>query len=75
MLRSGPGGRYHFFAGRDGTRSLVTGCMDISNDECTRNSDSLEGLTDYQIGKVDSWLQYLVDKYKVVGILKKIDAG
>lgn len=67
--RSGPGGRCHFLAGRDGSRTLATGCFDASDEQCTQNSASLEGLTTGQVRAVDDWLQYLMEKYTVVGKL------
>lgn len=38
----GPGGSYHFFAGRDGSRGFVTGCWDVGKGEVTGDLRGVE---------------------------------
>lgn len=68
----GPEGGYHYFAGRDASRSFVSGCM---NDNC-ENSDSLDGLAPEQVEGVNSWLKFYEDhqEYQFVGYVKQNDA-
>ncbi|KAL9653733.1 hypothetical protein ABK040_016661 [Willaertia magna] len=65
----GPGGSYHFFVGRDGTRSFVTGCFDEKNVECTERSSSLEGFDKDQMKTVDGWVKFYDEKYDFIGYL------
>ncbi|KAF7627194.1 Cytochrome b5 heme-binding domain-containing protein [Meloidogyne graminicola] len=60
----GIGGGYNFFAGRDATRSFVTG--DFSTEGL---SDDVNGLTDEELLSIDNWLEFYEKDYKFVGVL------
>jgi len=64
----GPGGGYHFFSGRDGSRSFVTGCFEESF-KCTEKSHVIDDLTVEEQQEVDNWVNFYDDKYDFVGML------
>ncbi|RKP06643.1 cytochrome b5-like heme/steroid binding domain-containing protein, partial [Thamnocephalis sphaerospora] len=59
----GPGGGYHFFAGRDAARAYVTGCFK------THLTHDLRGLTNPQLEQLKGWVSFYHDspKYFYVG--------
>ncbi|KAI8799353.1 cytochrome b5-like heme/steroid binding domain-containing protein [Cladochytrium replicatum] len=59
----GPGGGYHFFAGRDASRAFVTGCFQ------THLTHDVRGFTDGQIKSLEEWTDFYKtsDKYFYVG--------
>ncbi|KAI9594557.1 cytochrome b5-like heme/steroid binding domain-containing protein [Syncephalis fuscata] len=59
----GPGGGYHFFAGRDAARAYITGCFE---DHLTHD---LRGLSSDQIKQLDGWVDFYRNspKYYLVG--------
>ncbi|KAJ3369186.1 hypothetical protein GGF31_005467 [Allomyces arbusculus] len=60
----GPGGGYHFFAGRDAARAYITGCFQ------THLTHDIRGLTPDQIKGIDDWRQFYTsgsEKYFKVG--------
>lgn len=59
----GPGGSYHFFAGRDAARAYTTGCFE------THLTHDLRGLSPDQIKDVEGWVKFYLDhpKYFKVG--------
>ena len=69
----GPNGSYHFFAGRDGSRSFSTGCFDPKNPECTEKSHVIDDLTDAQKKDVEGWATFYEEKYDFVGDLLDMD--
>nr|XP_002126672.1 neuferricin-like [Ciona intestinalis] len=58
----GPGGGYHFFAGRDGTKGFVTG--DFSDEGLT---DDIEGMDSKLMIGFDDWIQFYSSSYTYVG--------
>ncbi|KAJ8412356.1 hypothetical protein AAFF_G00126920 [Aldrovandia affinis] len=60
----GPGGGYHFFAGKDASRAFVTG--DFSE---TGQTDDLSGLSPTQIVALFDWLDFYQKDYEPVGRL------
>jgi predicted heme/steroid binding protein len=48
----GPGGAYHFFAGRDASRAFVTGCFD------THLTHDVRGFTTEQLEQLKGWVQF-----------------
>ncbi|KAF5206000.1 Membrane steroid-binding protein [Thalictrum thalictroides] len=58
----GPGGSYYMFAGKDASRAL--GKMSKNEEDVT---DSLDGLTDKEMGVLDDWEKKFEAKYPVVG--------
>ncbi len=69
----GANGGYHFFAGRDGTRSFSTGCFDVKKPLCTENAHIYDDLNENQIGSINDWESFYRDssKYHYVGELKR----
>mmetsp|Transcript_26807 Transcript_26807/g.29889 ORF Transcript_26807/g.29889 Transcript_26807/m.29889 type:complete len:162 (-) Transcript_26807:106-591(-) len=64
----GPESGYHFFAGKDATRSFLTGCF---NAECfAEQPKGVEGLSKDDIQGVYSWVKDYNQKYVFVGFLK-----
>ncbi|KAL3900790.1 MAG: hypothetical protein SGCHY_001099 [Lobulomycetales sp.] len=67
----GPKGGYSFFAGRDATRSFITGCFK------THLTHDLRGLSDAELKGLDQWTSMYADseKYFYVGkvLLPEID--
>ncbi|KAL0491896.1 membrane-associated progesterone receptor component [Acrasis kona] len=65
----GPGGSYGFFAGRDGSRSFGTGCLDEKDGKCTSNSHVYNDLTEEQIKTIDYWNDFYdkSSKYHYIG--------
>jgi len=62
------GSGYNFFAGKDATRSFITGCF---NDECFKSQPKgLSGLTEKEIEEVSSWVKTYDEKYVFVGLLR-----
>lgn len=59
----GPGGGYSFFAGRDATRSYITGCFQ------THLTHDLRGLSEGEIKNLDQWVSMYAnsEKYFYVG--------
>ncbi|RKP27413.1 cytochrome b5-like heme/steroid binding domain-containing protein, partial [Syncephalis pseudoplumigaleata] len=59
----GPGGGYHFFAGRDAARAYITGCFD------THLTHDLRGLSGAQIKQLDGWIDFYRNhpRYYAVG--------
>ncbi|KAI8823745.1 cytochrome b5-like heme/steroid binding domain-containing protein [Fimicolochytrium jonesii] len=59
----GPGGGYHFFAGKDAARAYITGCF---KEHLTHD---LRGLNEAQIKSLDTWTSFYADspKYFYVG--------
>ncbi len=64
----GPGGGYHFFAGRDGTRSFITGCFQESY-QCTEKSSVIDDLSSEEREEIDNWVKFYDDKYEYIGNL------
>ncbi|EFC50120.1 predicted protein [Naegleria gruberi] len=64
-------GGYHFFAGRDGTRSFVTGCFDEEKEECTSVQSKYSDFTQEQMQSIEDWVKFYDDheKYKFIGIV------
>ncbi|XP_023688717.2 neuferricin [Paramormyrops kingsleyae] len=60
----GPGGAYHFFAGRDASRAFVTG--DFTEGGLT---DDLSGLSPSQVVALYDWLSFYQRDYRPVGRL------
>jgi len=60
----GPGGGYHFFAGRDGTRGYLTG--DFTEAGLT---DDLSGLHSDLFSSLSDWRTFYEESYPVVGKL------
>ncbi|KAL4660591.1 neuferricin [Arapaima gigas] len=60
----GPGGGYHFFAGKDASRAFVTG--DFSE---TGLTDDVSGLTPAQVVALYDWLAFYQKDYRSVGKL------
>ncbi|PIA45986.1 hypothetical protein AQUCO_01600328v1 [Aquilegia coerulea] len=58
----GPGGSYCMFAGKDASRAL--GKMSKNEEDVI---DSLDGLTDKEMGVLDDWEKKFEAKYPVVG--------
>uniref|UniRef100_H2ZQI2 Neuferricin n=1 Tax=Ciona savignyi TaxID=51511 RepID=H2ZQI2_CIOSA len=58
----GPGGGYHFFAGRDGTKGFVTG--DFSDEGLTDDIDGVD--TNLFLG-FDEWTSFYASTYTYVG--------
>ena len=69
----GPDGGYHIFAGREASRSFVTGCFDTRTDsQCLREAQKgLDGFNDDQMAEVDQWLAFFLnhETYSHVGFL------
>jgi predicted heme/steroid binding protein len=63
----GPAGGYHFFAGRDGTRSFSTGCFDPRKEECTTKSHVYDDLNENQKKDIDGWVSFYDEKYDYIG--------
>jgi len=62
------GASFNFFAGKDATRSFLTGCF---NDECFKKQPrGLVGLNEKEIKEVDDWVKTYDEKYILVGFLK-----
>jgi len=59
----GPGGSYHFMAGRDAARAFVTGCFQ------THQTHDLRGLEKDELASLDHWKKFFAksDKYTKVG--------
>jgi len=59
----GPGGSYHFMAGRDAARAFATGCF------ATHQTHDIRGLSDREMASLDHWRKYFADskKYRKVG--------
>lgn len=65
----GPGQAYNFFAGKDATRSFVTGCFD---DSCFATQPKFRAeLTEKDEESIESWVRSYHTKYVWVGILRK----
>jgi predicted heme/steroid binding protein len=63
----GPGRSYHFFTGKDATRSFITGCF---NDECfAKQPKGLEGLSAKEIQTLKDWVAFYDTTYTYVGEL------
>ncbi|KAI8053711.1 cytochrome b5-like heme/steroid binding domain-containing protein [Syncephalis plumigaleata] len=54
----GPGGSYHFFAGRDAARAYITGCFD------THLTHDLRGLSSDQLKQLDGWRDFYRNSHK-----------
>jgi len=59
----GPGGSYHFMAGKDAARAFVTGCFQ------THQTHDLRGLDKDELAGLDHWKKFFAknDKYPKVG--------
>ncbi|EMD40996.1 hypothetical protein CERSUDRAFT_111566 [Gelatoporia subvermispora B] len=59
----GPGGSYHFMAGRDAARAYGTGCF------ATHRTHDLRGLTEKEMNGVQHWKKFFAEskKYSKVG--------
>jgi len=59
----GPGGSYHFMAGKDAARAFVTGCFQ------THQTHDLRGLDKEELAGLDHWKKFFAksDKYHKVG--------
>eukprot|EP00026_Physarum_polycephalum_P020916 Phypoly_transcript_23813.p1 GENE.Phypoly_transcript_23813~~Phypoly_transcript_23813.p1 ORF type:complete len:175 (+),score=35.57 Phypoly_transcript_23813:19-543(+) len=51
----GKQGSYNFFAGRDATRSFLTGCFDPNDPKCTVDSHLLKDPTEKQLEELQTW--------------------
>ena len=62
----GPGGGYEFFAGRDATRSYITGCFQ------THLTHDLRGLSQAEVDSLSSWVDLYEksSKYFRVGLVE-----
>ena len=62
----GPGGNYHYFAGKDGSRGFATGCL---SKDC--ETDLSQPLEDEEKEQLRKWIElyHTHDKYKFVGKL------
>ncbi|XP_065579741.1 neuferricin-like [Artemia franciscana] len=58
----GPGGGYHFFAGRDASRAFVSG--DFENDGLT---DDIEGLSPEDFLGLEDWSVFYENSYQYIG--------
>jgi len=69
----GPGGSYHFMAGRDAARAFGTGCF------ATHRTHDLRGLTERESSGVQHWKDFFANhkKYKKIGRVqhRPIDPG
>lgn len=65
----GPGGGYHIFAGRDASRSFVTGCFDVNSEQCTKNAHDLSDFDATQMNTIKEWMDFYEKSYKFVGTL------
>lgn len=67
----GKGSGYNIFAGRDASRSFVTGCFDQKNPDCL--SSKVDGFTPEQKKSLDHWVEFYdkSEKYHWIGYLKK----
>ncbi|VDK73659.1 unnamed protein product [Onchocerca ochengi] len=61
----GPGGSYHFFAGRDATRAFVSG--DFSEKGLV---DDIEGLGDQDLLGIFDWIKFYEKDYDLAGYLQ-----
>jgi len=61
----GPGGGYHFFAGRDASRAFVTG--DFKD---TGLTDDVSGLSHQDMIGIQDWLSFYEKEYGLVGYLQ-----
>ncbi|KAJ1971838.1 hypothetical protein H4R35_005025 [Dimargaris xerosporica] len=50
----GPGGPYHFFAGRDAARAWGTNCLNYP----PHYTYDLRGLTDQQLSAIEGWQEF-----------------
>jgi len=59
----GPGGSYHFMAGKDAARAFVTGCFQ------THQTHDLRGLEKDELASLDHWKKFFAksDKYAKIG--------
>ncbi|KIP09845.1 hypothetical protein PHLGIDRAFT_102163 [Phlebiopsis gigantea 11061_1 CR5-6] len=59
----GPGGSYHFMAGRDAARAFATGCF------ATHQTHDIRGLSDREMAGLEHWKKFFADstKYRKVG--------
>jgi len=57
----GPDASYSHFAGRDATRSLVSGCFQKG---CRAD---LRDLSEKELEDIEEWVQFFDGKYRVVG--------
>merc|ERR1712173_291077 len=63
----GEGGRYHFMAGKDATRSLAKMSFDPADIE---NATKLDDLNDAEKTCLQEWVDKFNEKYEVVGVLR-----
>ncbi|VDO46663.1 unnamed protein product, partial [Brugia timori] len=61
----GPGGSYHFFAGRDATRAFVSG--DFSEKGLV---DDIQGLNDQDLLGIFDWVKFYEKDYDLAGYLQ-----
>ncbi|VDK88639.1 unnamed protein product [Litomosoides sigmodontis] len=61
----GPGGSYHFFAGRDATRAFVSG--DFTEKGLV---DDVKGLSDQDLLGIFDWIKFYEKDYDLVGYLQ-----
>lgn len=59
----GPGGSYHFMAGRDAARAFATGCF------ATHLTHDIRGLTDREMQGLEHWKKFFAEskKYRKIG--------
>ncbi|KLT38549.1 cytochrome b5 [Cutaneotrichosporon oleaginosum] len=62
----GKGGRYNMMAGRDASRSFITGCFE------THLTHDLRGLSEKELESLETWKNFFKDspKYPRVGVAK-----
>ena len=66
----GPGGTYHYLAGRDATRSIVL-LQQIKPDASVQEFDDYLDFTPEQRDSLNEWVEYFYSKYPEVGVLVK----
>ena len=70
----GPGGGYHFFAGRDASRGLAKSSLNVAT-LSEKPVGDLSGLTAEELDVLQQWVKKFKDKYPQVGVLQPARIG